>query len=614
MLAVILFLVVLTAYFKFAFYHLDQFDTADEHLWTISDKIQTTDSSTEYLGRIQQYWIAAANKDWPDTRINDKPGVSLAYVSGPGYLFGKNPDNLILNKENLYLVYNPGVMQKLALLFRTPLVLFTGLISIFFLAYFWRLTRNKWLALVASAFILLSPVLVGMSQIVNPDTLLWPFAFASILAFFVFMRDGRFVDGLLAAIFFGFALLSKYVALILIPFFLIMALVYLFFEYENLKQNNLMIKKMRQIFIGYPLVVAGGIGLFALLMPALLVNTKLLYKATIGFGKGRMLSDFKYLLCLEIFLLADSLIFRGFINRWLMKKLQFLKAILPRLLYFALAASFILVFINFAFKNNFLGIGDVDFDVRGNLAAFFINSAAPQIVPLVFSLAPISLFLILFLWIKSIFRQSIFDYAVFALSLFLIIYYYAMLKQNVALSVRYSITLYPVALALAGFGFYELAAWLRLKERYVAVLAIAVIFLSGLSLWKSQPYYFNYTTDLLPKQYSFSKSWGYGGYEAAQFVNAQLKDKEIPVAWSDYDGFCPFFRGECLYPNSPRWAGQERLDAIDYYVLSYQGEKKNTSSAQILQKAYPGSKLVWNLDIDGRPENYVHVYKVIHEK
>lgn len=612
-LVIAIFIACIIAYFKFGFYHLSQFDTADEHLWMISERIQETDSWKPLIGRISKYWISAANKDWPDTRINDKPGVSLAYVSGLGFLFEKSAPDIIKYKGTLFTSYDTEAAQQLMLIFRRPLIIFNGLFSIFFLSYFWRLTRNKWLSLVASVSILLCPVLVGMSQIVNPDTLLWPFSFASILAFFVFMREGKFIDAFLSAIFLGFALLSKYVALILLPFYLIMALTYLFFEYENLEKDNILVKRMRQLFIGCPIIIAGGIGLYALLMPAMLVNTKLLYAYTFGFGKGAMESQFLYLFCLNGFLIIDSIFFKAFITKWLMKKLQFIKLVLPRLLYLSLAASFIFILVNFTLKNNFLNIDNVNFEASGKLSSFFLEIVAPQISPLIFSLIPIVLFLILFLWIKSIFRRSIFDYMVFALSLFLVIYYFAMIKQGVPLNVRYSIMLYPIAITLAGFGFYELVSLFKLKEWGIAILALIVIFLSGMSLWKIRPFYFNYTSNLIPKQYSYSKLWGFGGYEAAQFVNDQMKDVENPVVWSDYDGFCPFFRGECVIPLGPKWASEGRLRKIDYYVLTYQGQKKNKPSLKALQEISPKSELVWELYIDGRTDNYVRVYKVIHE-
>ena len=201
-LVIIFFSASLTAYFKFGLYHLNQFETADEHLWI----------SNLYTGRIQAYWNAAAKNDWPDTWVNDKPGVSLAIISALGGIYEKNVDKKILNKENLYTITNPEILRQSLFLYRLPLVIFNGLMSIFYFIYFWRLTKNKWLALTVASLIQLCPILLGISQIINPDTLLWSTSFGSILSFWVYMRTGRFVDIFFAGLFLGLALLSKYVA------------------------------------------------------------------------------------------------------------------------------------------------------------------------------------------------------------------------------------------------------------------------------------------------------------------------------------------------------------------------------------------------------------------
>lgn len=615
LIVILLFTLSLSGYFWFGFFHLDQFDTADEHLWMISERINQTDSPALLRGRIPQYWIAMANKDWPDTRINDKPGVSLAYVSGLGYLFNKGMPDAVKYMAALYTSYEPAAIQNMILIYRRPTVIFNGLMTIFFLAYLWRLTRNRWLAMLGASSILLSPILLGISQIVNPDTLLWSFSFASVLAFLVFLRDGRFVDAFLSALFLGFALLSKYVALILIPFYFLIVLIYLFFKYTELTEGNVFIRRARQASVGYPLIVAAGIGLYALLMPAMLMNKNLLYAYTFGFGKGAMEPYFVYLGIVNVFLIVDAFIFKAFVTRWLMQKLQILKSILPRVLSVVMLALFVLLLINFNGGNDFLKIYQADLTdalTRSDLSVppVFIQFVQ-QAMPVVFSLSPVVLFLILFAWLKSIIKQGPFDHIIFAFSLFFLMYYFAMIKQDVSLNIRYSIMLYPFAITLAAIGFSELVTLFRLKEIYVSVAALAVLTASFVSLAEIKPFYFNYASDLLPKKYSIAKSWGYGGYEAAQFVNSQLEKESVPVVWSDYDGFCPFFRGECLIPYGPKWASDGRLRKIDYYVLTYQGQKKNKPSLAELQRVAPKSELVWELNIDERPDNYVKVYKII---
>ncbi len=616
LIVIALFIFSLTTYFKFAIPNLDKFFTADEHLWTIGGGYPLINEYSESKkGRIEKYWTAMGGEDWEATRVNDKPGVSLAYTSGLGYLFGDIPEKIIKEKGGTFINYDTEAISKTLINFRLPLVIFTALMSVFFLIYFWRLFKNEWIALFSSSLILLSPILLGISQIVNPDTMFWPTAFASILAFFAFLRYGRFVDIFVAGIFFGFALLSKYVALILIPFYLIMALIFLFFEYENLEKQNILVRRMRQIFIGYPFVIAAGIGLFSLLMPALLVKEGLLYESTLGFKTfGAKLI---YLAYAEIFFLIDSLILRGFITRFVMRWLRFLRFILPRLLYLFLFIVFSIIFINFAHLENYLGAGkEAVFNLKDINMELFLKGIIPQMSPLIFSLIPITLFLMLFFWIKSVFKRSIFDYIAFPLSLFIVIYYYAMYAQSVSLNPRYSIILFPIAITIAALGFYEIINIFRIKKYalLMTVLSALIIFQSGLILKKSRPFYFNYASEFFPSEYSFSKGWGYGGYEASELINSWSKSDSYPVVWDDYYGFCPFFKGKCLFQNAPYWIKKNSIESIDYFIVSSQGQEKNRPSLRKVMKAHPGSWLVGKIEIGERFENYIHIYKTEKQK
>ncbi|MEI9967002.1 MAG: hypothetical protein WDN67_05285 [Candidatus Moraniibacteriota bacterium] len=79
-----LFLVLaLVTYLGFGLYHLGKFQTADEDLWFAN-------LST---GRVHQYFAAWENHDWKHTRVNDKPGVTTALLSGSlGLLVDTNPE------------------------------------------------------------------------------------------------------------------------------------------------------------------------------------------------------------------------------------------------------------------------------------------------------------------------------------------------------------------------------------------------------------------------------------------------------------------------------------------------------------------------------------------
>ena len=596
-LILLLIFVPLGIYFYFGLSHLTQFETADEHLW-VSDL---------YEGRIQKYWEAAANKDWKQTRINDKPGITLALVSGIGTWFEKDVKSKIIVKKNLWSMYDPSKTKETYYIYRLPILIFNGVMSIFFLLAFWRLTKKHWFALAAATFILLSPILIGISQIINPDSLLWVFSFAGLLSFFLFLKENRFIDGFLTALFFGMALLSKYVAIIFIPFFLVLLFGYFLFNYRDLIEKNKFRRSAIITTFAYPLIIAAGIGIFALFMPAAIADTDIIYESIIDFGNMRKI----ILICigLDLFILLDAILLKSLIGKLLAKNLQFLKIILPKVMYLCLTVLVVATIVNWSLKPDFLHIPF--FEVGGGKTKLlkqlpFYQQIVLQLKTLLFSLTPVTLFLILFLWIKSIFRKSVFDFLIFMLSLFFIVFFIAVTKQELLVHIRYSVIVYPFALTLAGFGFYELTK--SLKYYYSMILFVIIACVSIWNILTIKPYYFNYTNELLPKKSIIATAWGYGGYEAAEFISAQGDPAQTTV-WSDYVGFCSFYKGKCLNENALKWANQEMLSGIKYYVTSFQGQKKNMPSLKALNDYNPNYELVWELNIGNRPDNFVKIYK-----
>lgn len=596
-----LFVIPFFFYFWFGFQHLAQFETADEHLW-ISDI---------YTGRIQQYWNAIYQKNWPATRINDKPGVTLALISGIGMRWENNVRSKIVEKQNLWTIYNPDKTQEVYYYYRLPIVICNGLMSLFFFLALLRLTRKHWLALAGASFILLSPMLIGISQIINPDAVLWVFSFAGLLSFMLFLQKSKWwiaiVDGLLAAIFLGLALLSKYVALIFIPFFLVILLWHILDGYASLMEQNGFRKRIFKTTTGYPLIIAGAIGLFALLMPAAIVKPQILYRSILQFrGMQNILAICLYV---DAILLLDAVILKSFIAKFIAKHLQFLKIILPKVFYFAITILFALAIANWASGKNFLHNpffeGYKDDDILLRKLPFYMQIIS-QSRSLLFSLAPIALLLMFFLWIKSLFRKSELDYLVFILSLFIIVYFYAVTKQNLLAEPRYLIVLYPVSLTLAGIGFYELIK--GMKYQYVSILYLLMIGALVSSISSIKPFYFNYTNDLLPKNLTIATSWGYGGYEAVQYISAQGDAKNMKI-YSAYYGVCQFFPGKCVMEGQVKWMNDTSVNNIDYVVTTPDGTKKNDSALDSINRVFPLNKPVWELDIDGRPGNFIRVYK-----
>lgn len=597
-----LFLLPLGIYFFFALQHLTQFETADEHLWI----------SNPYTGRIQQYWNAIEQKDWAKTRINDKPGVTLALISGG---FGRTAEGFVegklIQKENKWTIYNAEKTQEVYRAYRLPIVIANGLLGIFLLLAFWRLTKKPWLALASAGLVMLSPTLLGISQIINPDAFLWIFSFASVLAFALFLKAQKWwlylIDGLFAMIFLALAILSKYVALIFFPFFMAMLLWYLLADYENLRAENGFRKKVIAVSLGFPLIIAGAIGLFALLMPAAIIKPEILQKAIFEFGGMRNM----LIICgyIDLFLLLDAVLLKAFLLKFLGKYAQFLKVLLPKIIYFLIVALFAVTIYNWSFKDNFLQAPSFIDSVKSSpiLRLSLPMQLLSQAQPVTYASTPIVLALMFFILIKSIFKKSEFDYLVFIFSTFFLVFFYAVTQQGLLLQVRYSLVAFPFAAALAGIGFYELTK--KLKSYFILPLFLVLIGISFWNLENIRPYYFNYINDFLPKKFIMGDSWGMGGFEALKFIERQGGDLKKKKIWADYYGICQFFPGKCVMEGQVKWASDADVANIDYVISTHDGKKKNKAGLERINEVFPTEVPVWELRIGDRPDNFVRVYK-----
>jgi len=219
----IILVVSVLIFYAFGVYRLAKFETADEHYW-----IQE---------RIPQYWDAVSNGKWKKTLINDKPGVTLAFISGIGMIFENHPASYA-KLEGHVNIYDPANTERLNLIFRLPLLIFSGLFCLYFFWIIKKITQNQWLALWFSIFILLSPILLGISRIINPDSLLWIFSTAAIFSFIAYLKlqEKKFI--VYSALLLGFSLLSKHIASILFPFLFVLILFYILQNFKNWSEKN----------------------------------------------------------------------------------------------------------------------------------------------------------------------------------------------------------------------------------------------------------------------------------------------------------------------------------------------------------------------------------------
>lgn len=642
---------------------LQNFITADEHFWLPNYGSE----------RIQAFWHAVSEGEWENTRVNDKPGVTLAYFSGVALPFtGKLIENHLIEETPSYKVYDPEITRQLNFAFRLPLFLLNGALICFFYLLIRKLAGNGWVAAWSAIFMLLSPVLLGMNQIVNPDTLFWSFGVGVILSFSVYLRERDPRYAWLAGLFFGLTLASKYVGVIMIPF--LMALVFLdyVFRYETYHENGLRLRERIKLDLAaYWGVVAGGSALLALLMPAALVDPVVLYESTIGFPG--MLPVFVGLIALHALIVADMLFFESVSARFLAGLIYRYRSVFEKALYALLLLTTVFVLFNWTFQNSLYDLTNIPFDAKTKdsftTKNTYLERYIVEFVALTFSLTPLTLFALFFGWIYGIFAGFKRRLLPMSISTFILIFYLAVIEQGLLVTTRYSIILFPLALILAALGvrafFYgeltagkkralgvfsflmglyasaygfmvyyqhltqkealnlkymlntqmgiNIAIFLgaglilgvllyglsRLILRYrVSPVTISLVLIVGslIPLARAHPHFFVYTNELLPKNYITFLNWGYGGYEAAEYLNSKPNAREL-FAWSDVHGFCEFFVGRCSRASN--------LDAtvyhVDYFYRTYKGALRpkfpyNTDEAE------------WSYVINGRKKNFLRLY------
>jgi 4-amino-4-deoxy-L-arabinose transferase-like glycosyltransferase len=603
----------LVLFFSFGYFHLTKFETADEHYWLYSNTVQGNYWQMNN-GRIHQYWEAISNGNLAETRINDKPGIMLAYVSGIGAYLKTNLDAAVLSGKHAPM-NKIDKAELVNLYFRLPQLIFLGLFSLLIFYLLRKLFENKWIAIFSTSFILLSPALIGISQIINPDSLLWAFGFAAILSYFIHLKSKSKKYALLAGLFFGLCLLTKYTSVVLIPFFMLAMISYIL---ENNDEKNEDFSRS-VLFYGLSFygAIALGLLLYAIILPDNLISLDHFLKGSIGL-KG----SFGYFLAVFLFnafLLVDAKFFKSYVFKKVFvisKNIQFFSKYLLAII---LLGIFLVVLFDVIIFKDFFGFFAIEFDA--SVKQFFALGFTwkvfiRQMLPLIFSLSPMVIIFVITAWVLSLMgklnKQN--NWIVFISSVFIVVFVAASTLQKVPLSMRYSIMLYPIIFTLAAISLAEIVNIFAKRKRCYWFIYGLVLFFGFASLWQVKPFYFNYTNILLPEKYIIADAWGYGGYEAAIFLNQLENGRNIRI-WSDYNGVCVFYNGDCVANKltmqnilrDQEDAGKS-LPKFGYFVSSRRGYNTARSLWDNLNMKYASEK-IYSSKIGNSKLNFLNIYK-----
>jgi len=662
----------ITIFLNFGLYHLAKFETTDEHFWKY-DRIE------KYYNGIKEGF---KENNWKKTRLNDKPGVPVALISGITVPFGFQPhqhedletENKYLHSKNqksegkkLYDTYHTEDTEALNFKLRLPGLLFNAFVILALL--FWlllSLTKSPFLTSLGIIAIGTNPILIGISQIINPDAFLWGFSTVALLAFMNYLvhRKKKFL--MVAGVATGFSLLSKYTANLL---FLFYPIIFILYTYLNEKQTKTTLsipwkKSLKQYYKNYAIpfgiLTLLAVGVFALFMPEVIQVRKhflygTFYSPTLTpivdlFIKNLNLrniiffSPTKYHTVLmfpaSIFVFCFITIVLPFLTLQLTKKFRKATKYLLNGTLLLMISIFIFSFVNAWTNTPFFSLENIKEESRSHgelIFPSFADNSQPlfwykaltvEAQNLVFSLTPIVVFFVLFLWVRvlqnKIYTKKFLPFIYFVSLAMPLTFFIGALLADIFVNIRYSLMLFPFFSILGAMGAYEM--FLLLKEKTVFVknntslIKYAFIFIFGLlhilAIWGIKPYYFNYHSILLPHKYVVTDSWGYGAYAASEFLNTLPNATEL-VIWTDRRSMCQFFVGHCIVSNE---IYLEKTD-VDYLIFSRRGmiTKKfipvgnnphDITAERYYEADFIKKHTVFEEQIGNRPENFIKIIKV----
>jgi hypothetical protein len=262
---------------------------------------------------------------------------------------------------------------------------------------------------------------------------------------------------------------------------------------------------------------------------------------------------------------------------------------------------------------------------RNDFFLFFYGKAfLVQSQNFIFSLHPIIIFTTISTALSLIFNKiKTNTWLMYFFIIILFVFFFGAILSEVFVNVRYSIMLYPLFSLFSALGISEIIKYIsnRSVSKHTAAklfifVSIFILATHSISLLCIKPFFFNYTNGLLPKKHVVTDAWGYGFYEAAEFLNS-LPNAKDTVVWLDRSGVCQFFIGKCI---ASREIYVDNV-SVDYLVLTRRGsiikrpkpistnEQHQFTNTDYYSKESL-SHPVWEINIDDRPGNFVKIIKV----
>jgi hypothetical protein len=431
---------------------------------------------------------------------------------------------------NQFLYKSGNDADKIIFWSRIPMILL--LLSLgALLFYFARKIGGNFLGLGVLFLFTLSPTFLAHGRLVTTDVAA-TFGFLLALAFYLrFLKNPKKLNIVLAGIALGVALLLKFSCILVLPLFVIITLVYIFFFFEKGKRVKAFLKYL-------------GLGCLILVIAGFLIWS--VYQFNIwNYPIKKQVEDTKYLLSSNPF---PSLVR---INVWLAQN----KILRP-------------------FAHYLLGLMMATQRVAGGNTVYFLGevSAAgwwyyfPVVyflkIPLAFHLLTLFGIVLAFYSLRfsgfSIKKWFLNHFVEFSLFSLLVIYWFTSIEGNLNIGVRHIMPVIPFTYILVLRGI-QAGYW---KIKNISCRKITILVLIGLFSWygfsslRTFPHYLSYFNEIAggPKNgYKFVVDSNYDWGQDLKRLKNWVEENNIDKIYVDYfgGGDVPYYLGEKYIP----WQG-----------------------------------------------------------
>ncbi|NTW27673.1 MAG: hypothetical protein HGA36_05080 [Candidatus Moranbacteria bacterium] len=563
-LTILIFIAVISINLFFGLPRLAQYTAVDETLWSYD--------------RVPKFWRSVAKGNWKGTNLCDKPGITLAAISGMGLPFIQDPSEYGKLTRKAKTPEQLSTIESIYFHLRLPVYLFT----LFSLPLFYFLIKRLLgiaIARFSIIFIGLSPIILGISLIVNTDAILWIMVPISLLSFLIYQKEDNKKFLYLTGFLLGLGILTKFVANFLFPFFLL--LIFLAYILKDFSQREEQMVYLKKAITDYFIIILIALVTIFIFYPSAWIKPKELLNTTIYSMALRKMWPF--LIGAIAVIAADTYLFKSFTVRKICNLFSSYKTILLKTTGILIFGLITFVFLNVhtsMFFYNFEEIMAMPKPDTIFIYEFFSNLLS-SFYPLLFGLTPLVVFsfvaaIIFLIKTKESVKNNVSIYTFYFIT-FIFAYYFANSLASISSTVRYQIIIYPIASIVAAIGFHQILNTNILKKYHPknnAYLMMAIILISLVSIVSIKPFFLAYSSTLLPNQYILNpKDMGDGSWEISQYLNNLPNAKNLNV-WTDKKQVCEKFLGSCT---SGFNLNNTNENNFDYLIVSTGGSMETRS-------------------------------------